>query len=97
MLIQVTGSSIIDGSIDVEVLYLLKQHQKRFLDLWGVVTISMLTSNHNEKTTSVSSLARLMQMRFEELQEFQAEKEQADIFLGMCEFVEPGTVLFLAV
>ena len=88
VLIQVTGNSIIDGSVELQVLYLLKQHQKRFMELWSIAT----ESNDNGETHPTNILDQSMQMRCEELREFQTEKEKVESFLGLCEIVEPGTI-----
>ena len=73
---------ISDGSVTVEVLLLVHNHQKTFLEL-------LKTTSGVERDDAERSMAR----RIEEIEEFRAVKENLGTFIGMCDVsrqVSPG-------
>ena len=71
--------NISDGSVTVEVLLLVQNHQKTFVEL--LKTISGVERNDAERS---------MAKRIEEIEEFRAVKENLGTFIGMCNLISPG-------
>ena len=70
---------ISDGSVTVEVLLLVHNHQKTFLEL-------LKTTSGVERDDAERSMTR----RIEEIEEFRAVKENLGTFIGMCDVISPG-------
>ena len=71
--------NISDGSVTVEVLLLVHDHQKTFLEL--LKTTSGVERNDAERN---------MVKRIEEIEEFRVVKENVGTFIGMCDVISPG-------
>ncbi|PFX19442.1 E3 ubiquitin-protein ligase RNF213 [Stylophora pistillata] len=83
-LLDALVGDISDGSVTVEVLSLVQNHEKAFLDL-------LKTTSGVEKNDAECSLAK----RIEELEEFRAVMENVGTFIGMCEVISPVDLTFL--
>ena len=78
---------ILNASVTVKVLELLRKHKQRFLELLNAD--STVTNESTEEYVIVES-EKSLNDRIEEIQEFQAVKQKIVCFINMCDLIKPG-------
>lgn len=88
-LLEALAKAILDASVTVEILLLLKKYQQRFLEI--LTTISLVADEGGSiKMPTKGETERSLTARIEELEKFEDVQEKVLTFTRMCDLIQPG-------
>lgn len=86
--LEAAVGSLKDGTIEFQMLILLRDHSERFLALCGHIS---------KEEGKLSLLRQLLHQRCVELTAFQEERDKVSIFIRMCSLIKQGNKKILFV
>lgn len=88
-LLEALAKAILDASVTVEILLLLKKYQQRFLELL-TTSSPVADEGGGVKMPTKDETEQSLTDRIEELEKFQAVQEKVLTFTRMCDLIQPG-------
>jgi len=80
-----------DASVTVEILLLLQKQRLRFLELLKIYS-PLFNEGESSKMPTKEETEQSLTERIEEVEEFQAAKEEVLSFSRMCDLIQPGKI-----